>query len=125
MLTTPKKQIDIEILYVDIESCRRCKGTDANLATALEMAQVLIDAAGAEVMVRKILVTSEQMAAELGFVSSPTIRVNGVDVDVDLRESRCEDCTNGAVATMRSLAACGGTKARIMKSRPCPYCLTR
>jgi hypothetical protein len=87
------KQIEIEFLYVDIESCSRCKGTDANLTTALKMAQSLLDAADAGVTVRRTLVDSEEMAIKLGFVSSPTIRVNGRDIDVDLRESRCEDCT--------------------------------
>lgn len=87
------KQIDIDFLYVDIESCSRCKGSDANLTTALQMAQSLLDAADAGVTVRRTLVDSEQSAIELGMVSSPTIRVNGQDVDVDLRESRCEDCT--------------------------------
>ena len=87
------KRIDIDFLYVDIESCSRCKGTDANLTTALQMAQSLLDAADAGVIVRKTLVDSEQLAMELGLVSSPTIRVNGRDIDVDLRESGCEDCT--------------------------------
>jgi hypothetical protein len=87
------KQIDIDFLYIDIESCSRCKGSDANLTTALQMAQALLDAADARVTVRKTLVDSEEMAIEFGLVSSPTIRVNGRDIDVDLRESRCEDCT--------------------------------
>jgi hypothetical protein len=29
-------------------------------------------------------------------MSSPTIRLNGVDVDVDLQESGCEDCTEAS-----------------------------
>ena len=87
------KRIEIDFLYVDIESCTRCKGTDANLTTAVQMAQSLLDAADAGVIVRKTLVDSEQLAMEVGLVSSPTIRVNGRDIDVDLRESGCEDCT--------------------------------
>jgi hypothetical protein len=86
-------QIEIEFLYVDIESCTRCKGTDANLTTALQMARSLLDAVDARVTVRKTLVDSEQLAVELGLISSPTIRINGREIDVDLRESHCEDCT--------------------------------
>ena len=93
MQTLETRHLKIDFLYVDIESCRRCKGTDSNLATAIKMAQALIDGAGHDVTVQKTLVSSAEMAAELGFISSPTIRVNGIDVDVDLRESRCEDCT--------------------------------
>jgi hypothetical protein len=87
------KRIEIDFMYVDIESCTRCKGTESNLTTALQMAQSLLDAADAGVTVRKTVVESEQSAIELGLVSSPTIRVNGRDIDVDLRESHCEDCT--------------------------------
>jgi hypothetical protein len=32
------KRIEIDFLYVDIESCTRCKGTDANLTSALQIA---------------------------------------------------------------------------------------
>lgn len=93
MPTSERKQIQIEFLYADMETCTRCKGTDANLAAAIAMAQTLLEAADTQVSVRKTLVDSEQKAIELGFRSSPTIRVNGRDVAVDLHESRCEDCT--------------------------------
>lgn len=93
MQPSENRQIEIDFMYLDIETCSRCKGTANNLTTALQMAEALIDASGAKVTVRKTLVNSEKEAQEMGFVSSPTIRVNGHDIDVDLRESRCEDCT--------------------------------
>ena len=45
-----------------------------------------------QVTVRKILVDTESQALELGFVSSPTIRVNGKDIALELRESSCASC---------------------------------
>jgi hypothetical protein len=51
-----------------------------------------LESGGVEVEVRKTLVDSEAKAAELGFVSSPTIRVNGRDSASELRESSCVSC---------------------------------
>jgi hypothetical protein len=62
------------------------------LATALDTVQRVLEAAGVEILVRKTLVDSEQTAMELGFVSSPTIRVNGRDIALQLRESNCASC---------------------------------
>jgi hypothetical protein len=51
---------------------------------------------------RKALVDSEDMARRLKFVSSPTIRVNGRDIALELHETPCDSCTeacrcNGSV----------------------------
>jgi len=32
-----EKRIEIEFLYLDLDDCTRCKGTDANLETALRI----------------------------------------------------------------------------------------
>ena len=52
----------------------------------------MLEAAGVEIVVKKTLVDSEQKAMELGFVASPTIRVNGRDIALQLRESNCASC---------------------------------
>jgi hypothetical protein len=91
LLASPR-QVDIDFMYLDLETCTRCRGTDANLETALaEVGQVLA-AAGAEVAVRKTLIASEEQARALGFISSPTIRVAGRDIALELRESSCAEC---------------------------------
>ncbi len=41
---------------------------------------------------RKIHVQSEEQALALGFISSPTIRINGRDIQLEVRESLCESC---------------------------------
>lgn len=84
--------ITIDFLYVDLEVCTRCVGTDANLDAALAEVSHLLETAGGEVTVGKTLVASEEQARALGFVSSPTIRVNGRDIAPERRESRCESC---------------------------------
>jgi hypothetical protein len=82
----------IDFLYLDLETCTRCRGTDVNLEAALAEVGRILDAAGMGVSVRKTLVDSAEQARTLGFVSSPTIRVNGNDIALELRESNCGDC---------------------------------
>lgn len=86
------KQVEIDFMYIDLETCTRCKGTDANLSIALDSATKVLEASDVEVTIRKTLVDTEQKALELGFVSSPTIRVNGSDIALELRESSCASC---------------------------------
>ena len=92
MQPTMKKTVEIDFMFVDLEICTRCKGTDVNLETALDRVRSVLESAGTQVAVRKILVDTETKAVELGFVSSPTIRVNGRDIALDLRESSCASC---------------------------------
>lgn len=86
------QELVIDFLYLDLETCTRCRGTDANLEAALAQVGHVLDAAGMEVAVRKTLVASAEQAQALGFVSSPTIRVNGQDIALELRESSCAEC---------------------------------
>lgn len=96
-------KVEIEFLYLDLNTCTRCKNTEANLETALRAVKEVLQASGSEVDVRKVLVDSEATARKLRFVSSPTIRINGQDIALELRETPCESCTetcgcNGSVA---------------------------
>jgi hypothetical protein len=86
------QELVIDFLYLDLETCTRCRGTDANLKAALAQVGHVLDAAGMEVAVRKTLVASVEQARALGFVSSPTIRVNGQDIALEFRESSCAEC---------------------------------
>jgi len=49
---------------------------------------------GIQAQVRKTHVKSERQARALGFVSSPTLRVNGRDIAGELRESCCGSCSS-------------------------------
>ena len=85
-----RKHFDIEFMYLDLSVCTRCRETDAHLDEAIvEVAQIL-RTTGVEVNVRKIHVQSEGQARQLGFLSSPTIRINGTDIQLDVKESPCE-----------------------------------
>jgi len=87
------KRIEIEFLYLDLESCQPCQGTEGNLEDALDQVSGVLKAAGAAVDLKKIHVTSYEQALGLGFVSSPTIRVNGRDLALEVRENHCASCS--------------------------------
>lgn len=88
----PHKKVDIDFLFIDLAACTRCQGTEIHIQRALEIVASVLEGAGADVRLRKILVDSEQKALELGFISSPTIRVNGRDIATELKESVCDSC---------------------------------
>lgn len=87
-----KKRIVIDFLYLDVTVCERCQGADTSLNEALSEVSVVLEATGVEVIVNKINVFSEELAEQYKFISSPTIRVNGLDIEMDVKENLCESC---------------------------------
>jgi hypothetical protein len=88
----PGRTVRIELLALDLKTCGRCTGTDRNLEEAIETVAGVFREAGASVEVVRHVVTSARQAERLRFVSSPTIRVDGRDIALELRESNCGDC---------------------------------
>ncbi|KJR47483.1 Ferredoxin [Desulfosporosinus sp. I2] len=87
-----KKRIVIDFLFLDVSVCTRCQGADTSLDEALSEVSKVLEATGVEVLVNKINVVSEELAKQYKFISSPTIRVNGRDIQMDVKESLCESC---------------------------------
>jgi hypothetical protein len=104
--TAREKQVEIEFLYLDLDVCTRCKGTDANLETALRILQEVLRASGTNVSMRKMLVDSEETARKFNLLSSPTIRVNGRDIALKFRETPCDSCAG-------TCACDGGVDCRV------------
>jgi len=88
----PKKLISIDFLYLDTTICGRCQGTEKALDDAVSSVAVVLGAAGYEVKVNKVNIVTRELAVQHKFISSPTIRVNGHDIAIELKESLCEDC---------------------------------
>lgn len=87
-----KGRIVIDLLYLDLSVCTRCQGTDTSLDNALMDVSKVLEATGVEVVVNKVHVLSKEQAKKYQFVSSPTIRVNGRDIQMEVKESFCESC---------------------------------
>lgn len=86
------KPVVVQLLFLDLSTCTRCRGTDSVLEEAVHDVASVAEARGAEVRVEKTHVRTAEQARALGFQSSPTIRVNGRDVGGDPRESGCKEC---------------------------------
>jgi hypothetical protein len=86
------KRLDIELLYLDLDVCNRCQGTEDSLYKVLLEVEHVLEATGVEVSIVKRHVETEEQAREWRFVSSPTIRLNGRDIQLQAKESLCESC---------------------------------
>jgi len=86
------KRIVIDFLYLDLSICTRCQGTEAVLEEAMAEVSQVLQAAGFDVIINRVNITSRELAIAHRFLSSPTIRVNGRDIDTDVRETLCESC---------------------------------
>lgn len=87
-----KKQILIDFLYLDLSVCERCQGAENNLDKAIDEVAEVLKAAGFEIVVNKININSKKLAIEHQFLSSPTIRVNGGDIALEVKETPCKEC---------------------------------
>jgi len=88
-----RPRLSVELLALDVTTCGRCTGTEANLEGALRSVAAVLRDADVDVQVTTTVVSSAAQAQALRFASSPTIRVNGRDLALELRESACGDCT--------------------------------
>lgn len=86
------KKLTIDFLYLDLNTCERCKGTESNLLKAINEVEVVLKAASYEIIINKINIDSKESAIKYKFISSPTIRINGRDIDINTKESDCKDC---------------------------------
>ncbi len=88
-----KRQINIEFLYLDLSTCEPCKTSDENIVSALDEVAAVVRASGIELTLNRIHVETAKQALELGFQTSPTIRINGRDLQLDFKEAHCHSCS--------------------------------
>ena len=86
--------LKVEYLYLDLETCDRCVGTDKVLDDVMETLTPALELSGFKVEYRKILIDGIETARKHKFLSSPTIRINGKDIFGDIAENSCGCCSD-------------------------------
>lgn len=90
--TPAKKEVNVEYLFLDLNTCDRCIGTDEVLEDVLNDITPTFELAGYTVNYKKIEISTPELAEKYRFLSSPTIRVNGKDICETVMESDCGCC---------------------------------
>lgn len=88
----PRRTLLVDFLFLDRDRCDRCRGTEESLHDALERLEPIFDTLDVEVVVRNVRVTSDAAARRTRLESSPTVRIDGRDVQPAFDESPCESC---------------------------------
>jgi hypothetical protein len=88
------RTVTVDLLYLDRESCSRCRDTDEALQTAVDRVADLLADLDAAVEVRTVQVDTAAAARRTGLPVSPTVRVDGRDVQPDHEANPCGDCTD-------------------------------
>lgn len=86
------KEVNVDYLYLDLKTCERCIGTDKVLEEVLTELTPALKLAGLSISYRKTEITTVHMAEQFHFLSSPTIRINGIDICKTVSESNCTSC---------------------------------
>ena len=92
--STQKRSINIDFLYLDLSVCAPCQGTESILDEAIKDVTNILEFTGVDVVVNKVNVINGEQAIKYRFVSSPTIRINGSDIQLEVKESHCQTCSD-------------------------------
>lgn len=107
---TSTRTVTIELLALDLNICTRCVGSLKNIQRSIALLQDVLEVTNVQVSVTQRLIQSEEQARQYQFVSSPTIRVNGMDIALETYESQCDSCGD--------LCSCdGGVSCRVWRYR--------
>ncbi len=88
------QKVDIDFLYLDLSCCDRCQGADKRVEEAVARCRDVLRACGYNLVLNSVLVDSVAKAKHYRFESSPTVRVNGVDICPSVEENDCDCCSD-------------------------------
>jgi hypothetical protein len=91
--TTAASPVELELLVLDADACDPCQGAQASVEEAIAELSGILEEAGRHVQARLTQVTDHAQAEALGFFSSSTVRVDGVDIDLTVEEAPCASCS--------------------------------
>ena len=91
---TSDNKVLVEYLYLDLQTCERCIGTDKVLDEVMMTLTPALQLAGYEIEYNKVKMETAELAKRYQFLSSPTIRINGRDVCLSVKENSCGCCSD-------------------------------
>lgn len=94
----------IDFLFLDETVCNPCSGTGRALDEAIALTVAPLNAMGLELVLKRIHVRDEAMARDFQLLVSPTIRVNGNDIDPARTVEACGTC--GEIAGGQTTVTC-------------------
>jgi len=119
------KKLEIDFLYLDLSVCERCQATDKVLDEALDkLREETKDVK--ELTINKIKIMSDEEAKKYNLVRSPTIKINGVDIEkilagkLEIKDDYCESCVSGCDKSCLEVTD-GGTQCRIVEYKGKTY----
>ena len=86
--------LTIDFLFLDRHSCERCADTEDALHAALDRVDELLADVGVGIHLRKTRVDTEDDAYRTGLQISPTIRLDGRDIQPNFGATECDSCTD-------------------------------
>lgn len=89
-----KRKVVVDFLYLDLSCCDRCQGADQRVEMAVERCRDVLLACGYEISLNSVHVDNQMLAEAYRFESSPTVRVNGVDICPSIEENDCACCSD-------------------------------
>ncbi|SFD14463.1 DUF2703 domain-containing protein [Tropicimonas isoalkanivorans] len=96
--------LKLEFLFLDESVCKPCGGTGQALDEALQIVAAPLEALGVTLEVERIHVATREDAIAHQLVASPTIRIDGVDIDPDTTQGECASC--GEIAGGQTTVNC-------------------
>lgn len=98
------RSVRVEFLYLDDTVCEPCSGTARALSECVDLLAASLTRLGIRLEVEKIRIDDEQAAISEKLLLSPTIRINGEDIDPARTEAACPSC--GTLAGDASPISC-------------------
>ncbi len=85
--------LSLEFLFLDEDICKPCGGTGKALDEAVEIVAAPLQALGIALEVERIHVATREDAIAHKLITSPTIRINGQDIDLMTTQEECSTCS--------------------------------
>lgn len=94
---TDPRDVTVEFLYLDRDACERCRTTEAAVEAALSTVRPALALADSRVVLDRRHVDSAATARAVDLAVSPTVRVDGRDVQPEFETA---DCGCGGATTV-------------------------